>query len=59
MEEDELFNMCVGFLIVWCKPIFEVTVSYSVPSKLVLSLEHQFRGFELILPNTSTKNGLQ
>ena len=43
MEEDKISNMCVGFLIIWCKPICEVSVSIFAPSMLVSSLNHQFR----------------
>lgn len=59
VQEDELSNMRVGFLIISCKPICEVGASIFTSSKLVLSLEHQLREFALRTPTTTTRNELQ
>ena len=57
MQEDDVSKICVGSLIIWCKPFCEVNVSIFAPSKLVLSLMHQFHDFALKPPNTTTKKG--
>ena len=41
IQEDELCNLCIGFLVIWCNPTHEVSLSGFVPSKLVLSLQNQ------------------
>ena len=41
IHEEELFKICVGSLISWCKPFCEVTASIFLPSSLVISLLYQ------------------
>ena len=43
MQEDDVFKICVGSLIIWCKPFCKVNMSIFAPSKLVLSLMHQLQ----------------
>ena len=43
MQEDDVFKICVGSLIIWCKSFCEVNVSIFAPSKLVLSLMYQLQ----------------
>ena len=37
MQENNVSKVCVGSLIIWCKPFCEVNVSIFAPSELVLS----------------------
>ena len=46
IQDGEVFDMCVGSLISWCKPNYAVTFSIAFPSWLDLSWQHQF--FDLI-----------
>ena len=41
LHEEELFKICVGLLISWCKPFCEVTYLIFLPSSLVISLLYQ------------------
>ena len=42
IQDDEVFDMCAGFLIICCKPSFAVSFSISFPSWLNLSWQYQF-----------------
>ena len=57
MQEDDVSKICVGSLIIWCKPLCDINVPIFAPSKLVLSVMHQLRNFLLKSPNITTKNG--
>ena len=59
MQENNVSKVCVGSLIIWCKPFCEVNVSIFAPSELVLSLIHQLHDFALKSPNATTKNELK
>ena len=38
MQGEELFKICVGSLISWCKPSYEVAASVFLPFLRVISL---------------------
>ena len=59
IQEGDVSILCVGSLIIWCKPSYEINVSVCAPSKLVLSLTHQLHGFALKSHNAVIKNGLK
>ena len=58
IQDDEVFDMWVGFLIICCKPNCAVTFSISFPSWLVLSWEYQFFDLAFKFPINTIRNGL-
>ena len=59
MQEDDVSRICVGSLIIWCKPFCEINVSIFAPSRLILSIMHQLHNFALESSIAMTKNGLK
>ena len=58
MHEKELFKICVGSLISWCKLFCEVTVSIFLSSLLVISLFYQLLDLALNSPRATIKKWL-
>ena len=56
-EEDES-KMCVGSLIIWVNPNYDVIYLTLLPSKLVWSFAHQFVNIELKSPIATKREGL-
>ena len=58
VQENDVFKICAGSLIIWCKRFCEVNLSIFAPLNLVLSLMQQLHNSALKSPNTAVKNGL-
>ena len=58
IQDDEVFDMWVGTLIICCKSNCAVTFSISFPSRLVLSWEYQFFDLAFKSPINTIRNGL-
>ena len=58
IQDDEVFDMCVGSLIICCKPNCAVTFSISFPSWLDLSRENQSFYLAFKSPIKTIRNGL-
>ena len=56
-EEDES-KMCVGSLMIWLSPNYDVIYSILLPSKLVRLFAHQFVDFALKSPIVTKTKGL-
>ena len=54
----ELFDVWVGWLIIWCNSNWEKKISNIFSSDLVLSKPYQFFDFVLKSPGTTTRYGL-
>ena len=50
MQEDQLFTIWVGLLIICLYPADDVRVSYSQPTELLISLLHHFEHLALRSP---------
>ena len=58
IQDDEVFVMCVGALIICCKPNCVVTFSNAFPSRLDLSRQNQFFDLSFKSSINPIRNGL-
>ena len=58
IHEEEVSNICVGLLIIWCKPNCNEILFIVLSSLVVMSFLHQSLDFTLKLPRSTTRNGL-
>ena len=57
MQGEELFKICVGSLISWCKPSYEVAASIFLPFLLAISLLYKLLDLTLKSPRATIKKG--